>query len=149
LTGAFVGLHGLALLVDGYMPFSLGQLLVPGTAPYRPLATALGVVAVELLAALAIANHFRSRLSYSFWRRTHYANFAVWALALVHGIASGTDSRTVWALSLYAAAAGSVAGLAAWRVSRTRPLAPWAVRLWPATAFVVTVELVVALALAT
>ena len=149
LTGAFIALHGLALLADGYLPFSLGQLLVPGTAPYRPLATALGVVAAELLGAVAIANHFRNRLSYTFWRRTHYATFAVWALALVHGIASGTDSRTVWALSLYAVAAGSVAGLTAWRVARIRRLAPWATRLWPATAVVVTVELVVALALAT
>src|SRR3954470_16788409 len=66
LTGAFIALHGLALLVDGSLPFSLGQLLVPGTAPYRPLATALGVVAAELLAAIAIANHFRNRLSYAF-----------------------------------------------------------------------------------
>lgn len=115
LAGAFVGIHVLALLVDTYVPFSLSQILVPGTASYRPLPTALGVVAVELLAALAVANRYRKRLSYRFWRRTHYLNFAVWALALVHGITSGTDSGTVWAVALYAVAAGSVAGLLVWR----------------------------------
>jgi methionine sulfoxide reductase heme-binding subunit len=116
LAGTFVGIHVLALLLDTYVPFSLSQILVPGTASYRPLPTALGIVAVELLAALAVANRYRKRLSYRFWRRTHYVNFAVWGLALVHGIASGTDSGTAWAVALYALAAGSVAGLVVWRV---------------------------------
>jgi hypothetical protein len=49
LTAAFVALHVLALFVDGYMPFSLTQLVVPGAAAYRPFATALGIVAAELL----------------------------------------------------------------------------------------------------
>src|SRR2546423_7466672 len=116
LTGTFIGIHVVSLLVDTYLPFSLAQVLVPGTAPYRPLATALGVIAMELLVALAVANRYRKRLSYRFWRRTHYLNFAVWLLALVHCIASGTDSGTPWAVLLYAVAAGSVAGLLVWRV---------------------------------
>jgi len=117
LAGTFVGIHVLALLPDTYVPFSLAQILVPGTASYRPLPTALGVVAVELLAALAVANHYRKRLPYRFWRRAHYLNFAVWALALVHGVTSGTDSGTLWAVTLYAVAAGSVAGLVVWRAN--------------------------------
>jgi hypothetical protein len=43
LAGAFVVAHGLSLLVDRYVPFSLVQLVVPGLAPYRPLATVPGV----------------------------------------------------------------------------------------------------------
>jgi methionine sulfoxide reductase heme-binding subunit len=115
LAGAFVGIHVLALLLDSYVPFSLSQILVPGTASYRPLPTALGVVALELLAALAVANRYRKRLSYRFWRRAHYLEFGVWGLALVHGITSGTDSGTGWALAVYALAAGTVAGLVVWR----------------------------------
>jgi predicted ferric reductase len=99
-TAVFVGIHGVGLLLDDYLPFSLTQLVVPGTAPYRPLATALGVIALELLVALALTNRFRDRLSYGFWRRAHYANFAVWALALLHGVTAGTDSREPWALTL-------------------------------------------------
>jgi sulfoxide reductase heme-binding subunit YedZ len=64
LTGTFVTLHVLTLVVDSYMPFSLAQLVVPGTSSYRPLSTALGVVAAELLLALAISNRYRKRLSY-------------------------------------------------------------------------------------
>ena len=72
----------------------VADLLVPGIAPYRPLATSLGIVAMELLAALALANLLRTRISYRVWRRTHYLNFAVWLLALAHGVTSGSDSDT-------------------------------------------------------
>jgi predicted ferric reductase len=119
LAGTFVGIHVLALLVDSYMPFSLMQILVPGAAPYRPLATALGVVSAELLVALAVTNRLRKRLSYRVWRRAHFLNFGVWSLALVHGIFTGTDRGTVWAAGLYGASAALVGGLTVWRAGRT------------------------------
>jgi sulfoxide reductase heme-binding subunit YedZ len=147
LIGAFIVLHGAALFVDSYLPFSLTQLLVPGTAAYRPLPVALGIVAAELVAALAVTNHYRRALPYRFWRRAHYVNFAVWALALVHGIASGTDSAATWALALYAACAGSVAGATVWRALKAQRLEAWAVRLWPGTAALLGAELILALAL--
>ena len=123
LTGAFVSLHVLTLFADEYMPFSLGQLIVPGESSYRPFATALGVVGTELLLALAIANRYRKRLSYRFWRRTHYLNFAVWGLALGHGLLSGTDSGSPWASSLYVCSGALVAGLLAYRAGGSQPKA--------------------------
>jgi sulfoxide reductase heme-binding subunit YedZ len=101
----------------GYLPFSLGQLLVPGTAPYRPLAVSFGVVAAELLVALAVTNRYRARLSYRFWRRAHYLNFAVWLFALVHGLTAGTDAFTTWALMLYAGSAWLVLALTVHRAT--------------------------------
>ena len=117
LTGIFILVHGGALLLDGYMPFSLAQLLVPGTAPYRPLAVSLGVVGAELLAALALTNRYRTRLSYGFWRRAHYLNFAVWVLALAHGLTAGTDRFTTWDLVLYAGSAWIVLSLTVHRAT--------------------------------
>jgi methionine sulfoxide reductase heme-binding subunit len=117
LTGTFVVVHGGALLLDGYLPFSLGQLVIPGIAPYRPLAVSLGVVAAELLVALAVTNHYRKRLSYRFWRRAHYLNFAVWLLALVHGLTAGTDALTTWALVLYGTSAWLVLALTVHRAT--------------------------------
>jgi methionine sulfoxide reductase heme-binding subunit len=147
LTGTFVAVHLLMLLLQSYVPFSLVDLLIPGTASFDPLPVALGVVAMELLAALAITNHFRRELPYSFWRRAHYANFAVWLLALVHGIATGTDTGAAWAVALYAVCGGAVAGLTAWRFAKARRLEPWALRLWPGTAAIVAAELLVVVAL--
>ena len=106
LAGVFIWLHVLALLADNYLSFGLTDLLVPGTAPYRPVWTALGVVAAELLLAIAITNRYRKRLPYAFWRRAHMLNFLVWSLALVHGITAGSDSDTGWAQLLYACCAG-------------------------------------------
>jgi methionine sulfoxide reductase heme-binding subunit len=115
LAGTFIVIHVGSLLVDSYLPFSLTDILVPGTAPYRPVSVAFGVIAAELLAALAVTNHYRKALSHRFWRRAHYLNFAVWVLALVHGIAAGTDRGTTWALALYISTASVVAGLTASR----------------------------------
>ncbi|MEZ5101568.1 MAG: ferric reductase-like transmembrane domain-containing protein [Thermoleophilia bacterium] len=117
---AFIGIHVVVLLFDEFAPFSVADLLVPGHSGYRTVATAAGIVALELLTALAIANRLKTRLPYRLWRRTHYLNFAVWALAIGHGIAAGTDSGTAWATALYGACAASVAGAVAWRALAAR-----------------------------
>ena len=100
------------------MPFSLTQIVVPFTASYRPLATGLGVVAVELLLAVSVTNRIRSRLPHRVWRRAHYATLAVWLLATIHGILSGTDRDQMWLLWLYAVTVAAVACAAALRFGR-------------------------------
>jgi len=115
LAGTFIAVHVGSLLFDSYLPFSLTNVLVPGTAPYRPLSVAAGVVAAELLAALAVTNRFRDSLPRTFWRRAHYLNFAVWLLAFAHGIFAGTDATTPWAMALYLASAAMVGALVAGR----------------------------------
>jgi sulfoxide reductase heme-binding subunit YedZ len=120
LAGTFIVIHVSALLVDSYVPFSLTDILVPGTAPYRPISVAFGVIAAELLVALALTNHYRT-LSHRFWRGAHYLNFAVWLLALVHGIAAGSDRGTIWVLALYIGTASVVAGLTASRFAGPAP----------------------------
>jgi DMSO/TMAO reductase YedYZ heme-binding membrane subunit len=121
LTGVFIWIHVLALLFDSYMPFSLAAVIVPGAAPYRPLASALGVVAAELLLALAITNRYRKRLSHRFWRRVHYLNFAVWILSFAHGLWSGSDTGALWAQVVYLGAGATVAGLVVWRILNPMP----------------------------
>lgn len=117
LAGVFVSLHVAAVLLDSTVPFSLVQALVPFTATYRPLWTGLGVVALELLLALAIANRLRRRMPYRLWRATHTLNFVVWGAATAHGVMSGTDRDQTWLLSLYIAAAAIVAGSTAARLA--------------------------------
>jgi methionine sulfoxide reductase heme-binding subunit len=121
LAGTFIVIHLGALLVDSYVPFSLANVLIPGSDSYRPVSVAFGIVAAELLVALAVTNRYRQALSYRFWRRAHYLNFAVWLLALVHGIAAGTDRATAWALALYIGTASVVAGLTASRFAGPLP----------------------------
>ncbi len=101
LAGLFIAMHVGSVALDTVVPFSLTQLVVPFTAAYRPLATGLGIVAMELLVAVAITNRLRSRLPYRFWRRAHYATLGVWLLATGHGILNGSDRSQTWLLVLY------------------------------------------------
>ena len=120
LVGVFVSLHVVTLAIDSFLPFSVSQIVVPFTASYRPVWTALGIVGAELLLALALTNRFRHRLSYRFWRRAHYLNFAVWTAATAHGIGAGTDSASSWNVALYGVAVALVTGLVARRIARAR-----------------------------
>jgi sulfoxide reductase heme-binding subunit YedZ len=115
LVGSLIGVHVLAIAADAFLPFSLVQLLVPFTSTYRPLWTGLGIAAAEILLALAITNHYRKRLNYSFWRKAHYLNFAVWGLASVHGLMAGTDRGASWLAILYGVSVAGVVMLLVWR----------------------------------
>jgi sulfoxide reductase heme-binding subunit YedZ len=124
LVGTFVLIHVVTIAIDAYLPFSVAAMVVPFTASYRPLFTALGVVAAELLLALAVTNRYRNRLPYTFWRRAHYLNLVVWSAATVHGLGSGTDRSTPWLLTVFVVAVGAVLAVGSWRAlgRRTVPL---------------------------
>ena len=128
LVGSFVAIHVVTVAIDSWLPFSLQSLVVPFISRYRPIWVGLGIAAAELLVALAVTNHYRRRLPYTFWRRAHYLNFAVWSAATVHGLGSGTDRSAPWALGVYAAAVSTVSAAIVWRAARGR------VRVWTVTA---------------
>jgi sulfoxide reductase heme-binding subunit YedZ len=141
LVGTFVSIHVLTIAIDSYLPFSIGSLMIPFLSPYKPLWVALGIVAAELLLALAVTNHYRDLLSYAFWRRAHYVNFAVWAAVVLHGLGSGTDRASAWFIALYATGAAVVAGATAWRITRVRR-PRWGVVAPAASALIVAVAVV-------
>ena len=147
LVGVFIAIHVVAVAIDAYLPFSITSLLVPFTSKYRPVWIGLGIVAMELLVALAFTNHYRNRrLSYLTWRRVHYTNFVVWGAATLHGVGSGTDRSSPWLMAIYAVAVAGVCGLITWRVARRWRPATWLPRVAPVVAALVAVVLVAAAA---
>jgi hypothetical protein len=118
LVGTFIGIHVLTIAVDSYMRFSPGALAIPLVSSYRPVWVALGIVAAELLLALAVANRLRRTLRHRWWKRSHYLNFAVWAAATLHGIGSGTDRGAPWMTAIYATSIALVFALIAVRTGR-------------------------------
>jgi methionine sulfoxide reductase heme-binding subunit len=146
LVGAFVTIHIATIAIDSWLPFSVASLAIPLLARYRPIWVALGIVAAELLLALAVTNHYRRRLPYRFWRRAHYLNFAVWGAATLHGIGSGTDRNAPWLLAVCSLAVAAVAIAITTRLLRRRKNAT-RVAAAPAAAAVVGVALVLGLAL--
>ena len=121
LTGVFLAIHVGAVLLDSVVPFSVGQVLVPFSASYRPFATGLGTVALELLLAVALTNLVRRRIPHRLWRHAHYLTFGVWLAATVHGALAGTDRHDAWFLLLYGGSSAAVAATAAARFAPENP----------------------------
>lgn len=87
------GLHLLGLWLDGYVHFGLTELLIPGASEYRPVAVALGIVALYLLVAVELTSLLRRRLGARTWRLVHTSSYALTWLAVVHGALAGSDAR--------------------------------------------------------
>jgi methionine sulfoxide reductase heme-binding subunit len=113
LAGAFIVLHGGALLLDTVVPIGLFQEVVPFTSGYRPFAVGLGVTAMLLISAVGITNALRGRIPHATWRKVHYLTLPAWLLASLHGVLAGTDAGDPWFAGI---AAGSIAAvaIAAW-----------------------------------
>lgn len=100
LAVAFTGVHVVTSLLDGFAPIRLIDVIVPFTAPYRPLWLGFGAVAFDLLVAVTITSLLRRRLGYRAWRLTHWAAYASWPVALLHGLGTGSDVKLGWTLAI-------------------------------------------------
>ena len=116
LALVFITVHVLAVLVDPFTRFGLAEILVPLWSHYRPVWMGLGTVALYLLVAVWLSSQLRARISHRTWRTIHVLAYGVYGAATVHGLGTGSDTRTVWALSLYATSAVLVAALAGRRL---------------------------------
>ena len=116
-----LALHGTTLVLDKAVTIPIIALLVPGASPYRPLAVGIGVLAAELMVVVYASFSQRKRIGVKNWRRLHYATYAVFGLATVHGLFAGTDTSRPWALAIYFGAVGAVATTTAFRVLSPKP----------------------------
>lgn len=112
----FLGVHLTTLFLDPWAKFSIKDLIVPFAADYRPFWMSCGIVAAYLLVAIAVTSIVQSRLPRVVWRGIHYLSFLTFALGLMHGVGSGTDTRQIWATVIYATTATIVAALCLRRI---------------------------------
>jgi predicted ferric reductase len=121
LLGLGFGLfHALILLGDRFINETLLQVLVPfANQSYRPVWVGLGQVAFYTWVLLVGSFYIRKQIGGKTWRWVHFAGFLTFALVLVHGILSGTDSHTVWAGVMYWFAGGSLLLLLFYRIMVT------------------------------
>jgi sulfoxide reductase heme-binding subunit YedZ len=117
LSVIFLATHVLSTIFDSVSPVHLLNAIVPFTGSYRPLGIGLGVVAIDLLAALVVTSLLRKRIGYRAWRAVHWSAYACWPVAMLHGLDSGTDAGTPWARLVYVVCAGLVVAAIAWRVA--------------------------------
>lgn len=113
----FLTLHVVTVLLDPFTRFALSEVLVPFASTYRRVWLGLGVVAAELAVAMGASVYLRRWIGYRAWRVLHLGTYAVFPLALVHGLATGSDTRAEWGTAVYALCLGAVvasAGVRLW-----------------------------------
>jgi sulfoxide reductase heme-binding subunit YedZ len=110
-----LAIHIAGAVIDTFAPVRITDAFIPFISSYRPLWLGMGTLAFDLLLALILTSLVRTRLGQKTWRAVHWAAYACWPLALIHGLGTGTDARSFWMLALTAACLTAVLIAAAWR----------------------------------
>ena len=121
LVGVFLVIHILTSVIDPFAKLTFVDAFVPFIASYRPLWLGLGVVGFELLVAITATSLLRHRLGWRSWRVVHLFSYASWPVAVVHGLGTGSDSKSVWALLLVAVCVLAVVAALIWRLALAGP----------------------------
>ncbi len=111
-----VAIHVVTIVMDTYVRVPLSAAVLPWGSSFDPFWVAIGALAFDLMIALVVTSLLRARLGFRTWRLIHWAAYATWPMAVAHGLATGTDSGSAWALALTVACIGAVAVAVALRV---------------------------------
>jgi methionine sulfoxide reductase heme-binding subunit len=111
-----VALHLALLFADPYAQLRLIDFVIPFLGAYRPLWLGLGTLAFDLLAVVIVTSLLRHRVGVRTFRAVHWATYALWPIALAHGLGNGTDAGRAWFLLFAGSCALTVAGALIWRL---------------------------------
>lgn len=118
LTGVgLILVHVGTLLFDPWAQLRLVDTVLPFMAGFRPLWQGLGTLAVDLLAVLTVSSLLRHRIGPRLFRALHWTAYAMWPLAMVHALGTGTDAATSWFRGLALGCAAAVLLALTWRTS--------------------------------
>lgn len=83
--------HGLLLMFDDYFTYTLGDILIPFTGPYRPEVVGLGTLAFWIIVAVSLSFPLRKRMGNRSWKYLHYTSYVAFLMVSLHGLFAGTD----------------------------------------------------------
>jgi sulfoxide reductase heme-binding subunit YedZ len=110
LALVFLAVHIASAILDGYVPLQWVDAVVPFISDYHPFWLGLGAIALDLLIAVLVTSLLRTRLSHRLWRTVHVASYAMWPIAMIHGLGiPGSDSSLTWVIALNGGCAAAVA----------------------------------------
>ncbi|MCU1601409.1 MAG: Ferric reductase domain protein transrane component domain protein [Frankiales bacterium] len=113
---AFLVVHVVVTIADGFVPISWWTALVPFTSPgyQQNLWTGIGTLASDGMLVVVITSLLRLRMSATVWRWVHLSSYATWPLAWLHFLKNGTDSAHgsfgLWIAIAAAALVGAATG---------------------------------------
>jgi predicted ferric reductase len=109
-------LHALVLLGDSYIGYTLPQILLPFGGSYQTVWVGLGQIGLYLMALVTFTFYIRRWIGARAWRTIHFLSFLVFALSVLHGVFSGSDSSLPWVFWMYVATSASVLAMTIYRV---------------------------------
>ncbi len=112
------GIHMYFLFNHDYIDFGYRALLVPGASAWRPLAVALGVVALYSTFVVTASFYVKKWIGQSAWRAIHMMSFGTFVSAALHGVLSGTDTGHPVVAAMYIATSSIVVLLLVVRIAR-------------------------------
>lgn len=116
LSMVFLGIHIGTAVLDPFTHLGWLAAVVPMASSYRPLWVAMGVVSVDLSAAVILTSLLRDRIGQRTWRAVHWLAYGSWPLALVHSLGAGSDAFALWMAALSAACVAAVVCAVTWRL---------------------------------
>ncbi len=100
----FSVLHAVVLLFDSYYAYTVGNLLIPFTGPYKPGWIGAGIIGFYIMLVTSASWYFRQHIGQKNWRRLHYLTFGAYGLTTFHGVMAGTDTSQLMPVYMGSAA---------------------------------------------
>jgi predicted ferric reductase len=120
LSLVFLVIHIASAVIDPYAGIRWLDAVLPFVSTYRSFWLGLGALSGDLMLAVLVTSLLRPRIGYRVWRAVHWLNYAMWPLALVHGIGTGiTDDSVLWVLLCDGGCALAVLVALWWRLGTT------------------------------
>jgi sulfoxide reductase heme-binding subunit YedZ len=116
LSVAFLAVHIVTAIADPFTSLGIVAATIPFASSYRPIWVGIGVIALDLLLAIVVTSLLRPWFGQRAWRAVHWASYAAWPLALVHGLGAGTDAFSPWLLAVQCGCVLAVALAVGWRL---------------------------------
>jgi len=113
----FLVLHITTLLLDGYAELHLTDVVAPFLGAEKPFWLGLGTVAFDLFLAVTVTGILHRQIGTRAFRAFHWLAYAMWPVAMLHGVFDGTDGTSAWFLVTTAVATAAVIVALIWRVS--------------------------------
>jgi sulfoxide reductase heme-binding subunit YedZ len=85
--------HPVLLLLRSRVTFGVVDLLYPVHAPKQPSINTVGAAAMYLLIFVVVTSYFRWQIGRRWWRRMHFATYALFPLFAVHSILADPTLR--------------------------------------------------------
>ena len=105
-------MHLVTAVLDTFVEIRWWEMFIPFVGSYEPLWVGFGALATDLMIVVVLTSLVRTRMQHNLWRGIHISAYALWGLAIGHGIGVGTDmTENMWLLTVACAIAVPLAAV--------------------------------------